>query len=92
MKNMYNEYPERIYVDRGIDASTAALLNKTNSSNDFGLTLYASGLFKSINISPYFYCLDNKLNAFLINSSTETSVFAIFSKAFSTSLLLYPNI
>lgn len=31
---MYNEYPERIYVDRGIDASTAALLNKTNSSND----------------------------------------------------------
>ena len=31
---MYNEYPERIYVDRGIDASTAALLNKDNSAND----------------------------------------------------------
>ena len=31
---MYNEYPERIYVDRGIDASTAALLNKGNASND----------------------------------------------------------
>ena len=31
---MYNEYPERIYVDRGIDASTAALLGKNNSSND----------------------------------------------------------
>ena len=31
---MYNEYPERIYVDRGIDASTAALLNKDNGMND----------------------------------------------------------
>ena len=31
---MYNEYPERIYVDRGIDASTAALLNKGNGMND----------------------------------------------------------
>lgn len=31
---MYNEYPERIYVDRGIDASTAALLNKDNNAND----------------------------------------------------------
>ena len=31
---MYNEYPERIYVDRGIDASTAALLNKDNSMNE----------------------------------------------------------
>lgn len=31
---MYNEYPERIYVDRGIDASTAALLNKDNTSNE----------------------------------------------------------
>ena len=31
---MYNEYPERIYVDRGIDASTAALLNKDNMAND----------------------------------------------------------
>lgn len=31
---MYNEYPERIYVDRGIDASTAALLNKDNNMND----------------------------------------------------------
>ena len=30
---MYNEYPERIYVDRGIDASTAALLN-SNANND----------------------------------------------------------
>lgn len=30
---MYNEYPERIYVDRGIDASTAALLN-SNNAND----------------------------------------------------------
>ena len=30
---MYNEYPERIYVDRGIDASTAALLN-SNNTND----------------------------------------------------------
>lgn len=30
---MYNEYPERIYVDRGIDASTAALLN-SNNNND----------------------------------------------------------
>lgn len=30
---MYNEYPERIYVDRGIDASTAALLNKDNNSD-----------------------------------------------------------
>lgn len=34
MKTMYNEYPERIYVDRGIDASTAALLNKDGMSND----------------------------------------------------------
>ena len=31
---MYNEYPERIYVDRGIDASTAALLNSNNGAND----------------------------------------------------------
>ena len=31
---MYNEYPERIYVDRGIDASTAALLNKDNGMNE----------------------------------------------------------
>lgn len=30
---MYNEYPERIYVDRGIDASTAALLNNNGSNN-----------------------------------------------------------
>lgn len=30
---MYSEYPERIYVDRGIDASTAALLNKGGSSD-----------------------------------------------------------
>ena len=29
---MYNEYPERIYVDRGIDASTAALLNSNNAN------------------------------------------------------------
>ena len=28
MKNMYNEYPERIYVDRGIDASTLLCFNK----------------------------------------------------------------
>ena len=33
MKNMYNEYPERIYIDRGIDAGTAALL-KDNSANE----------------------------------------------------------
>lgn len=31
---MYNEYPERIYVDRGIDASTAALLNSNNGMNE----------------------------------------------------------
>ena len=31
---MYNEYPERIYIDRGIDASTAALLNKDNGMNE----------------------------------------------------------
>lgn len=31
---MYNEYPERIYVDRGIDASTAALLNSNNGTNE----------------------------------------------------------
>lgn len=31
---MYNEYPERIYVDRGIDASTAALLNSNNGANE----------------------------------------------------------
>ena len=30
---MYNEYPERIYIDRGIDAGTAALL-KDNSANE----------------------------------------------------------
>ena len=30
---MYNEYPERIYIDRGIDAGTAALL-KDNSVNE----------------------------------------------------------
>ena len=30
---MYNEYPERIYIDRGIDAGTAALL-KDNGMNE----------------------------------------------------------